>query len=105
MEAQNCLNWAIKTDIFIIAAHISGVFNTEADEESRKSELRTEWKLNEIVFTDILDQLDFYPSVDLLASRVNTQLKRFFYYPPGLEAGVINALCVSSTIFHHFHAL
>lgn len=82
LGAQNCLNLVNKRDIFIIAADISGVLNTETDEVSRKSELPTEWKLNEIIFTGILDQLAFYPSVDLLASRVNTQLKRFFSYRP-----------------------
>ena len=82
LGAQNCLNLVNKRDIFIIAADIPRVLNTETDEVSRKPELPTEWKLNEIIFAHILDQLAFYLSVDLLASCVNTQLKRFFSYRP-----------------------
>ena len=41
---------AIERDIFITAAHIPGILNEEADQESRKSELRTEWRLHEFIF-------------------------------------------------------
>ena len=75
-------------DSFITAAHIPGVLNNEADEESRRSELRTEWKLNEIILTDIIDQFAFYLSADLAASHINTQLKRFFSYQPNSETEV-----------------
>ena len=34
--------WAIEGDIFITAAHIPGILNAEADQESRKSEIRTD---------------------------------------------------------------
>ena len=37
----------------------------------------------------------FYPSVDLLASRINTQLTWFFAYRWDPKAEVINAFCVS----------
>ena len=32
------------------AAHIPGILNIEADQESRQLELRTEWKLHEPIF-------------------------------------------------------
>ena len=95
LEAQNIWNWAFKREIFITAAHIPGVLNTEVDEESRKSELQTGWKLNEIIFADILDQFAFYPSVDHFAFRVNTQIKRFSSYWLDSEAEVVNALYLS----------
>ena len=94
-EVRTIWSWAIERDIFIIAAHIPGILNIEADQESRKSELRTEWKLHESIFGYIQKYLDFYPSVDLLASRINAQLPRFFAYQPGPKAEVINAFCVS----------
>ena len=94
-ELRRIWSWAIERDIFITAAHIPGIFNVEADQESRKSELSTEWKLHESIFGYIQKYLHFYPSVDLLASRINAQLLRFFAYQPDPKAEVINAFCVS----------
>ena len=75
-------------------AHIPGILNVEADQESRQLELRTEWKLNESIFGYIKKYLDFYPSADLFASRINAQLHRFFAYRPDPKAEVINGFCV-----------
>ena len=58
--------WDIERDIFITAAHTPGILNVEEDQESSKSELRTEWKLHESIFGYIEKYLDFYPSDDLL---------------------------------------
>ena len=41
-EKKKLWSWAIERDIAITAAHIHGIFNVESDQESRKSELRTE---------------------------------------------------------------
>ena len=75
-EVRRIWSWAIERDIFITAVHIPGILNVEADQESRKSELRTEWKLHESIFGYIQKYLDFYPSVDLFASTINAQLPR-----------------------------
>ena len=94
-EVRRIWSWSIERDIFISAAHIPGILNVEADQESRKPELRTEWKLHESIFSYIQKYLNFYPSVDLFASRVNAQLPRFFAYRPDPKGEVINAFCVS----------
>ena len=70
-EVRRIWSWAIKRDIFITAAHIPDVLNVEAKQESRKLELRTEWKLHESIFGYIQKYIDFYPSVDLFAFRIN----------------------------------
>ena len=59
------------------------------------SKLRTEWKLHEFIFGYIQKYLDFYPSVGLFASRINSKILRFFAYRPDPKAEVINAFCVS----------
>ena len=82
-------------ETFLYAAHILGFLNMQADQERRKSELRTEWKLHESIFGYIQKYLDFYSSVDLFASRINAQLPRFFAYRSDPKAEVINAFCVS----------
>ena len=71
-EVRKIWSWAIERDIFsIIAAHIPSILNVEEDQESRESELRTEWKLHESIFGYLKNYLDFYLSVDLFASRIN----------------------------------
>ena len=42
-------SWAIKRSTFITALRVPGALNIEADKGSRKSELRTDCKLNEII--------------------------------------------------------
>ena len=87
-------DWALQRDIWLSAAHIPGKLNVEADEESRKTESRLEWKLNEDLFTETVTNLSFTPTVDLFASRINKQLDRFFSYRPDPEAEVIDAFSV-----------
>ena len=38
-EVRTIWRWVIERDVFITAAHITGILNVEADQESRKSEL------------------------------------------------------------------
>ena len=51
--------------------------------------------MHESIFGYIQKYLDFRLSFDLLASRINAQLPRFFAYQPDPRAEVINAFCVS----------
>ena len=47
----------------------------EADEESRKTELRTEWKLNRTISYNMFEYFQYYLEIDLFASRfVNLSL-------------------------------
>ena len=81
-EVRRIWSWAIGKEIFNTAAHIPSVLNLEVDQESRKLELRIEWKLHESVFGYIQKYLDFYSSVDLFASRINGQLLRCLVCQP-----------------------
>jgi len=94
-EVRKIWSWAIETKNFITASHIPGIYNEEADQESRNSDTRTEWKLNENIFQAMQKFLEFYPTVDLFASRINSQLPRFFSYRPDPQAELINAFSVS----------
>ena len=67
----------------------------EADEESRKTELRTERKSNKTIFYNILEYFQYDPEIDLFASRLNAQLLRLFSYRPDPFAEVTNAFSVS----------
>ena len=53
------------------AAHMPGVLNTDADLLSRKTKLRTEKKLNESIFSNILEYFDFLSDIGIFAIRIN----------------------------------
>ena len=94
--------WALHREIWLTATHIPGVLNIEADEESRKSESRTEWMLNKAIFRQVLEDLSFDPSIDLFASRINNQLGRFASFRPDPEAEIIDAFTVSWADLHFY---
>ena len=54
----------------------------KADKESRQQELRTEWMLRRQDFKSVVEKLRFIPTVDLFASRINTQLEKFMWHRP-----------------------
>lgn len=58
-------------------------------------ETRTEWKLNDSIFSDKLKHFKFKPVIDLFASRINNQLPGFFSFRSDPEAEVINAFLVN----------
>ena len=80
--------------------HIPGVFNEDADRESRKQELRTEWMLNQRDFryvNYVTKKLNVSPSIDLFASRLITQLPEFISYRPDPESKTVNDFTQSWT--------
>ena len=94
----------IRNENFITMAHIPGVFNEEADKESRKQATRTEWKLKRCVFESIMKTFQFLPKIDLFASRLNCQLKPFVSFRPDPEALHVNSFLLpwSCTKFYAF---
>ena len=88
-------NWAVDKHIWLLAAHIPGKLNVEADFESRRNDTTTEWKLNPLDFRNIVHHFNWEPTVDLFASRINAQLPEYYSYRPDPTASVINAFSVS----------
>ena len=88
-------DWCIMHNIWLSAAHIPGVDNTDADGESRKINMDAEWQINPGVLKDVFDSFQFCPSIDLFASRINKQLERFASFWPDPEASIIDAFSVS----------
>ena len=86
--------WCIERNIFLIAAHIPGVDNVKADEESRKDRSSGEWKLDRVTFKEI--EGFFGPfHIDLFASRVNTQTETYVSWTPDPGAWRVNAFSIS----------
>ena len=73
--------WALQRDIVLSAQHIPGVTNQVADAESRTTTDRLDWKLALGVFQRI-NAIWGPLEVDLFASRLSSQLDRFFSWRP-----------------------
>jgi hypothetical protein len=86
--------WAVDRNVWLTAAHIAGVLNVEADEESRKFRDNLEWTLRADIFSDICAKFGV-PTVDLFASRLNCQVPRFYSWLPDPDAEIIDAFTTS----------
>ena len=95
--AREVWEWAISQNNWLVASHIPGILNEDADYESRKNETRLEWKLNEKIVDDITHHFQFTPRIDLFASRINTQFKTFVSFRPDPEAVHVNAFTINWT--------
>ncbi len=87
-------NWAMERNNWITMAHVPGVLNVAADEESRQFHEDNEWKLKPRLFKDICNRFGM-PDIDLFASRLNYQLKPFCSWLPDPEAEVIDSFSIS----------
>ena len=87
-------DWAIHRHIQLSAMHIPGRLNTVPDEESRNHNLDTEWQLKPHVFKMICKKLGV-PSIDLFATRINTQVKRYVSWRPDPTAVHVDSFTLS----------
>ena len=90
-------NWCIPRNIWLSTAHIPGRLNTAADQESRKMNFDAEWKLNHDYLADCLAKFKFEPSIDLFASRVNSQLSKYVSFRADPEAVAVDAFTLNWT--------
>ena len=79
--AKALWRWALSNDIALIVEYIPGVVNVVADAESRSMMDRADWKLHPRLFQGI-NQKWGPLEVDLFASRLSTQLPRYFSWKP-----------------------
>ncbi|XP_071141873.1 uncharacterized protein [Mytilus edulis] len=96
--AKSIWFWAKKHNVWLTASHIAGTENTIADAESRKFNDKVEWQLNKDIFCDICE-LWGDPQIDLFASRLNSQLKRFCSWKPDPDASFIDAFSIDWSDF------
>lgn len=86
--------WCTIRDLHISAAHIPGKSNIEADNNSRKFQDATEWQLNPNIYKIICDTFGT-PDIDLFASRINRQTKKYVSWKPEPEAFAIDAFSMN----------
>ena len=80
--SREMLEWCGKRAIWVTAVFIPGKSNFTADWKSRHFSESMEWKLNGDMFQALLKDLRVQPTIDLFASRLNTQLKRYVSWRP-----------------------
>ena len=85
--------WADARRVFLSAAHIRGIHNTEADGLSRIENLDTEWSIPQSVFSALCTYFGT-PEVDMFASRINTKLDKYFSWRPDPSSLVTDAFSV-----------
>ena len=86
--------FAISKLLWISATHLVGMLHKEADKESRKNELRLEWKLTETILREIQPTFGRASEIDLFASRLNYHFKPFVSYRQDHECCVVNAILI-----------
>ena len=87
--------WASNSAIWFSVKHLTEMQNTEADFESRKHEMHTEWKLNESAFRFLCGESGFSPTIDLFATRINKQLGTSISCRPGPNCVAVNAFLIN----------
>lgn len=74
--AQAIWLWCEERNIYIFASYIKSSLNIEADSESRKLNIDTEWELHNDSFIQLTFKLG-YPEIDLFASRLNAKCRKY----------------------------
>lgn len=82
--------WCISRNIWLIADYLPGKLNVVADRYSRQFDDETEWMLNQNLFKKITEEFGV-PEIDLFASRLNSQLKRYISWKPDPGSETVNA--------------
>ena len=89
--AKQIWEWCVNRAIWLSVAHIPRKHNVIADKESRRELRQSEWMINKEMLKDSLKKLNFKPDIDLFASRINKQYKKYESYRPDPDAIAINA--------------
>ena len=87
-------DWCIQRKITIHAEHIPGVENVRADWESRHLSDSSDWRLHRDIFLH-LEAVEGPFSIDLFASRTNSQLPTYCSWKPDPHAVAIDAFSFS----------
>lgn len=102
--ARDIWFWCLERTIHLSVAHVPGVDNNEADQESGKVNDDTEWSLTLTKVFDAIKSVHPEMSVDLFASRTNHKIAKYVSRRPDPEAYAIDAFTMtwSNEMFYMF---
>ena len=78
-------SWAFNKGMLLSAEHLPGIWNTQADQESRFYHDSSDWKIDQTIFQALM-KIQRPCQIDLFANRLNTQLPTFFSWKPDLQS-------------------
>ena len=90
-------DYCISQDCWITATHIPGKCNIVADRMSREFDVNTEWSLSIQIFQHVLRHFDFFPDIDLFATRLNYKIDKYASWLPDPGATVVDAFSIPWT--------
>lgn len=96
--AQKIWRWCEMRQVFVFASYIKSSQNVDADSESRKLNIDTEWALSSQAFEKIVATFGD-PEIDLFASRVNAKCIRYVSWKRDPYAYNVDAFTIS---WHNF---
>lgn len=99
--AQLIWRWCEKRNIMIFASYIKSCENIDADSESRKLNIDTEWELNSKAFSKIVTHFGC-PDIDLFASRINTKCEKYVSWKRDPYAYDIDAFTLDWHSFYFY---
>lgn len=100
--AKSIWQWCEERKIWLFASYINTKDNIEADEESRKINVDTEWELSDESFQLIVNILG-QPDVDLFASRTNAKCEHYVSWKRDPDAVSVDAFTIN-WYSHFFYA-
>lgn len=86
--------WCEERHIFIFASYIKSKDNVDADRESRRTNIDTEWQLSQVAFNKITETYGF-PEIDLFASRLNAKCFLYVSWKRDPDAHNIDAFTIN----------
>ncbi|XP_057327244.1 uncharacterized protein LOC130668794 [Microplitis mediator] len=91
--AKDIWRWCEERQIWVHAAYIPSRDNSEADHESRITNVDTEWELADYAYKDIVKRFG-QPLIDLFASRANAKCAAYCAWERDPDAVAIDALTI-----------
>lgn len=99
--ARDIWQWCEARQLYVYASYIKSKDNVEADEESRRCNIDTEWDLSSVAFKKITDCFGF-PHVDLFATRLNAKCQKYVSWKRDPEAFNIDAFTLNWSTFFFY---
>lgn len=92
--AKNIWQWCEERNVWLFASYIASVENWQADYESRRTAVETEWELSVEAFDSVVNILG-KPEVDLFASRINKKCAKYVSWKKDPGSIAVDAFTVN----------
>lgn len=99
--ARKIWQWCEERRLYLYASYIKSKENVEADEESRRCNIDTEWCLSVSVFEKITDIFGT-PQIDLFATRLNAKCQKYVSWKRDPEAFNIDAFTLDWSLLFFY---